>query len=201
MADKKKPAPKPRRRPHDRQATSVLTTDEAQRIMAERQIDEDGATPPKDLDEVLSDRKLMYRAMSPLSVRRAGIPSEVARMAVMALRSAGLNIEDISDFLGTTPATLRKYYDNELTIGDHGLLGGIALTMAQSALQGDVKAGMFWLKARGGWNDRPEPKPPEQVDQTDMAEQVKRIVDAVDAIKREAGKLPPPGTPTYEVKS
>lgn len=202
MSDKEpKAKAKPPRRQRDKKVGEVLTIEQAQRIVAEKGMDEDGVTPPKDLYEVLADRKSMFRAMSPAAVRRAGIPSDVARLAVMQLRSAGLNIEDIADFLGTTTVTLRRCYNDELAIGERGLLGGIAMTMAQQALAGDVKAGMFWLKARGGWNDRPEPKPPEQVDQTELADQVKRIVDAVDAIKREAGKIPPPGTPTYEVKS
>lgn len=198
MADRK--PDKPRKLRREKQHTEVISSEEARRRLEALGMDEDGNMPPPEVEQALTDRKAMFRAMSPLNIRRAGIPSEVARQAVVQLRAAGLDIEGIALFLGTTPATLRRYYEDELFIGYQGLTAGIALTLAQQALSGDVKAAMFWLKARAGWNDRPEPKPPEQIDQSDLAEQVKRIVDAVDAIKREAGKLPPPGTPTYEVK-
>lgn len=198
MAERK--PERPRKLPRENRPVEVISSEEARRRLEALGIDEDGNTPSPEVEVAITDRKAMFRAMSPLNIRRAGIPSAVARQAVVQLRAAGLDVEAISHFLGTTPATLRRYYQDELSLGYEGLTAGIALTLAQQALNGDVKAAMFWLKARAGWNDRPEPRPPEQVDQSDLAEQVKRIVDAVDAIKREAGKLPAPGTPTYEVK-
>ena len=81
MADRKRDKPRKLRR--ENKPTEVISSEEALRRMEALGMDEDGNTPPPEVEQALTDRKAMFRAMSPLNIRRAGIPSEVARQAVV----------------------------------------------------------------------------------------------------------------------
>ena len=56
----------------------------------------------------------------------------------------------------TLPKTLRKYFRNELDQGASEANMTVAQAMYKNAKDGNVKAGMFWLKCRAGWRERPD---------------------------------------------
>ena len=62
-------------------------------------------------------------------------PSEDERRTVKALSGYGVPQEDIAVHIDVDAKTLRKHYRREL----------------------DVAAAVFWMKARGGWREKPLP--------------------------------------------
>jgi hypothetical protein len=71
---------------------------------------------------------------------------------------AGLGVthEGISAVLGITPPTLRKYFRNELNIGQHEANAQVAASLFRQAThptKPNTIASIFWLKCRAGWRD------------------------------------------------
>ena len=79
--------------------------------------------------------------------------TEEQREQVITFSSNGLPHFQISQIIGCAPKTLRKYFRDELDIGKIQANAKVAGALYQSALDGNVKAQTFWLKAVGGWQE------------------------------------------------
>lgn len=67
--------------------------------------------------------------------------------------AAGLTPNDIAEMLNIRPGKLKQCYEAELKHGLNQANVQVAAAMHTQALEGDVAAGKFWLKARAGWKD------------------------------------------------
>ena len=85
--------------------------------------------------------------------RPAFKPTDEQREQVIALSSNGLPHIQIAQIIGCAPKTLRKHFREELNIGKIQANAKVAGALYQSALDGNVKAQTFWLKAVGGWQE------------------------------------------------
>jgi hypothetical protein len=84
-------------------------------------------------------------------------PTEYQRRMVKTMTAMGAKQEDIALRIGVrSPKTLRKHFRNELDQGGSEANMTVAQAMYKKAKDGDVKAGMFWLKCRAGWRERPD---------------------------------------------
>ena len=80
-------------------------------------------------------------------------PTGKLREQVITLSSNGLPHIQIAQIIGCAPKTLRKRFREELNIGKIKANAKVAGALYQSALDGNVKAQTFWLKAVGGWQE------------------------------------------------
>ena len=85
-------------------------------------------------------------------------PSEDERRTVKALSGYGVPQEDIAVHIDVDAKTLRKHYRRELdrgTIEANAKMAQTLFTMA--TVDKSVAAAVFWMKARGGWREKPLP--------------------------------------------
>jgi hypothetical protein len=62
---------------------------------------------------------------------------------------------DIARYLGVSEKTLQKHYKEELSRGPFEANAKVGKTMLDMACDGEIPvATIFWLKARGGWNEK-----------------------------------------------
>lgn len=78
------------------------------------------------------------------------------RAQVQRLKLLGSTNELIAEILGTTTHTLRKHFAYELEHSTAELLGNVAASLYSQALAGNVQAGMFIMRTKGGWVERKE---------------------------------------------
>lgn len=93
----------------------------------------------------------------------AGIhkPTTETRVQVKKLASFGLIDAQIAAVIGVSAPTLRKYYEIELLEGLAVSTERVARTLYEKATDPEkpnMTAAIFWLKCKGGWNDRPTAK-------------------------------------------
>jgi hypothetical protein len=65
----------------------------------------------------------------------------------------GVPEADISRVVGIDPKTLRKYYRDELDLGEVKANAQVAGFLFNSAKNGNVSAQIFWLKTRARWKE------------------------------------------------
>lgn len=70
------------------------------------------------------------------------------------LRSAGFTQEMIANAARIDKKTLRKYYSEEMKAGKDYANGQIAAMLYTKAMRGDVRALVYWTKARMGWSEQ-----------------------------------------------
>jgi hypothetical protein len=87
--------------------------------------------------------------------RRAHRPDPAQRRQVEALAAYGIPEADISGVVGIDPKTLRKYYREELDIGETKANAQVAGFLFNAAKNGNVTAQIFWLKTRAKWRETP----------------------------------------------
>src|SRR3954471_2916770 len=87
--------------------------------------------------------------------RRAHRPDPAQRRQVEALAAYGIPEADISGVVGIDPKTLRKYYREELNLGEAKANAQVAGFLFNSAKNGNVTAQIFWLKTRAKWRETP----------------------------------------------
>jgi hypothetical protein len=87
--------------------------------------------------------------------RRAHRPDPAQRRQVEALAAYGIPEADISGVVGIDPKTLRKYYREELDLGEAKANAQVAGFLFNSAKSGNVTAQIFWLKTRAKWRETP----------------------------------------------
>jgi len=77
------------------------------------------------------------------------------RQTVKALAGYGLSRKDIARVVGIgSVETLRKRFQNELTLGPLEAQSNVLSTLFRMAMSGNQAAIMFWLKTRALWNER-----------------------------------------------
>lgn len=83
-------------------------------------------------------------------------PTDEQRRTVRALSGFGIPQPDIATHLGIDPKTIRKHFRVELDRGSIEATAKVAQSLFNMATQGgNVAAAIFWLKARGGWREKP----------------------------------------------
>ena len=87
--------------------------------------------------------------------RRAHRPDPALRRQVEALAAYGIPEADISGVVGIDPKTLRKYYRDELDLGETKANAQVAGFLFNAAKNGNVTAQIFWLKTRAKWRETP----------------------------------------------
>jgi hypothetical protein len=90
-------------------------------------------------------------------------PTSQTRAEVSALKSFGVPLDDIADYIGIDRKTLSKHYPDEIKIAQlkananvakflYGAASGKA--MDNGASYADcIRASMFWAKTRMGWKE------------------------------------------------
>jgi hypothetical protein len=71
------------------------------------------------------------------------------------LAAYGIPEADISGVVGIDPKTLRKYYREELNLGETKANAQVAGFLFNAAKTGNVTAQIFWLKTRAKWRETP----------------------------------------------
>src|SRR3954453_19349824 len=67
----------------------------------------------------------------------------------------GIPEQDISRVMHIDPKTLRKYYREELDLGEAKANAQVAGFLFNAAKNGNVTAQIFWLKTRAKWRETP----------------------------------------------
>lgn len=60
----------------------------------------------------------------------------------------------IARVIGIGEDTLRKYYSDDLSLGEAQATAKVAQTLYSKAVKGDTASCIFWLKARAKWSER-----------------------------------------------
>lgn len=83
-------------------------------------------------------------------------PTTEMRAQVEALSGYGVRQDEIALYLGIDPKTLRNYYRDQLDKGTTKANVAVARSLHKQAVDGNVAASIFWLKARAGWREKQE---------------------------------------------
>ena len=90
-----------------------------------------------------------------------GVPycaTEEQRRLVKAMAGYGVPHEGIAVMLEIDPKTLRRHYRRELDRGSVEATAKVAQSLFQMAtVDKSVAAAIFWMKARAGWREKPDP--------------------------------------------
>ena len=90
-----------------------------------------------------------------------GVPycaTEEQRRLVKAMAGYGVPHEGIAVMLDIDPKTLRRHYRRELDRGSVEATAKVAQSLFQMAtVDKNVAAAIFWMKARAGWREKPDP--------------------------------------------
>jgi hypothetical protein len=72
------------------------------------------------------------------------------RTAVRVLRSTGVSIDTTAKLLRIGRSNLRRYYRDELEFGRAQMIAALGSIIVRKALDGDVRAAIFYLSRFGG---------------------------------------------------
>ena len=90
-----------------------------------------------------------------------GVPysaTDEQRRMVKAMSGYGVPHEGIATLLDIDPKTLRRHYRRELDSGSVEATAKVAQSLFQMAtVDKSVAAAIFWMKARAGWREKPNP--------------------------------------------
>ena len=99
-------------------------------------------------------------------------PTDQQRAEVSALKSFGVPLSDIADFIGIDRKTLSKHYDDEIRVAQIKANANVAKFLYNTASGAALKAGatyadcvraaMFWTKTRMGWRETGDMNPVEE---------------------------------------
>lgn len=105
------------------------------------------------------------------------LPTDEDAARVEALASIGTPEKDIAAYLGIAEATLKRHYPDLLnkSLTDKNL--AMAKTLYQAGMDGDVKAMMFWLKTRAGWQEKTQVEITTNISITAALEQAQQRLD------------------------
>ena len=81
------------------------------------------------------------------------VRSEKIAQDVLAYATVGVPHNDIARLVGMAPATVAKYYQEELLLGKARGNAVIAGRLYAKASRGELAACIFWLKAQAGWRE------------------------------------------------
>jgi len=99
-------------------------------------------------------------------------PTKAQRDTVTLHAMVGTPQEEIARVLGISDRTLRKHYRDELDLALAKANAQIGGSLFNKAKNGDTTAQIFWLKTRGGWSEKKEEKPT-----NDMASVLQSLID------------------------
>jgi len=124
--------------------------------------------------------------------RRAHRPDPSQRRQVEALAAYGIPEADISGVVGIDPKTLRKYYRDELNLGETKANAQVAGFLFNAAKTGNVTAQIFWLKTRARWRETPmELKHSGSIARKDLSEiSDEELMSMIDTLGAGAGLAP-----------
>ena len=94
--------------------------------------------------------------------RRAHVPTPESREKVKMLKLVGATDEQVGRILGVSVDCLVEHYRQDLDDGKAEVLGKVAQTLYQKALDGDVTSCIFILKTKARWSERIEVDAPSQ---------------------------------------
>lgn len=133
----------------------------------------DGDTPP---DSDTGSQQLIpfpspmvnLSAMRGLSLKNVGkdkegktiphVRTEKIAALISHMVACGASENDISLYLNIRPGQLRQHYEYELNNGAFAHNMEVAGAILQNAKEGNLNAGIFWTKARMGWDDKSQEK-------------------------------------------
>ncbi len=81
------------------------------------------------------------------------VRSEAIARDVLAYATVGVPHNDIARLVGSSAATVSKYYGEELALGKARGNAVIAGRLYAKASRGELAACIFWLKAQAGWRE------------------------------------------------
>jgi len=88
-------------------------------------------------------------------------PTDEQRAKVKTYAATGTLQKQIARLIGIkSPKTLRKYFRDELDLGDIEANGAVAGALFKNAREGNVEAQKFWLLHRAGWGKPSSRYPP-----------------------------------------
>src|SRR5881397_256135 len=101
----------------------------------------------------------------------------------------GIPAHDISRVVGIDAKTLRKYYREELDLGETKANAQVAGFLFNSAKNGNVTAQIFWLKTRAKWRETPtELRHSGSIARKDLSElSDQELVDMIYTVGSQAG--------------
>lgn len=80
-------------------------------------------------------------------------PTEKARQRVESMVAVGIPQEEVATVIGIDVKTLRKHYRQELNESMTRANAAVAGKLYTAAMEGDVRAQIFWCKTRLGWRE------------------------------------------------
>ena len=127
-------------------------------------------------------------------------PTDEQRAKVKTYAATGTPQKDIARVIGIkSPKTLRKYFRDELDLGQIEANGVVAGALFKNAREGNVEAQKFWLIHRAGWGKSSSQYPPaaplpfviacEEDDEEDKVDEDKVDEDKVDEDKVDEDKV------------
>jgi hypothetical protein len=124
--------------------------------------------------------------------RRSHKPDPSQRRQVEALAAYGIPEADISGVVGIDSKTLRKYYREELDLGEAKANAQVAGFLFNAAKKGNVTAQIFWLKTRAKWRETPlELKHSGSIGHRDLSEvSDEELLNMISMLSAEVGLAP-----------
>tara|TARA_R110002020_G_scaffold4835_3_gene20868 strand:+ start:2196 stop:2750 length:555 start_codon:yes stop_codon:yes gene_type:complete len=80
-------------------------------------------------------------------------PTDQQRHLVVMMTANGVKHVEQARALGCGERTLQKYFKEELAFGKMKATANVSGALYQNAMDGNVSAQIFWLKAQGGWRE------------------------------------------------
>ena len=77
-------------------------------------------------------------------------PTDEQRQTVSRWVANGIPLREISAFIGCSYGTLKIHFAREIKTGSAEATSNVATRLYEKAMEGNVKALMFWLERRGG---------------------------------------------------
>ena len=81
------------------------------------------------------------------------VPTEQQRHLVVMMSTNGVKHDDQARALNCGTRTLQKHFKDELSLGKMRATAHVSGALYRNAIEGNVSAQIFWLKARGGWRE------------------------------------------------
>lgn len=113
------------------------------------------------------------------------IPSQVQRMRVRDLVSAGIPKRDIARIIGISENTLNKHYRRELESSEQEMIEAVSKVAVQKALDGNEKMLAYVLSRKGnkyGWVDK------QVIEASTDPSQLKELKDKIEQLEHEHEK-------------
>jgi AcrR family transcriptional regulator len=88
--------------------------------------------------------------------RKMHEPTDRQRAEVEAYAAVGVPQEDIARLIGISKPTLYDRYRDELDLGKAKANAQVAKTLFREAVNGNMTAAIFWMKAQAGWREKHE---------------------------------------------